>query len=168
MKKLPVNYYTTNNSSDGITDRDVLTFLVVGAVGSIKKYDTCLFSVIRLELFKCENMRYLFFWMVLLPFFGNAQNENFNGIWKQEHSDYLLVIDLNANENKQIQLYNSETEDLYYQTIFSVEKNKIIAYKHFDDNSEYSVLYELISDSEIYCNLNNEVILTYKRQPVQG
>ena len=109
-------------------------------------------------------MKNLFIALACLFSFNLFAQDAFNGVWKQDYSEYLLIIDLSADNNKEVALYNPATNDIYYQNITLLDNNRIITYKSFDDNSEYSVLYELTNSKEIYCNLNNETILTYKKQ----
>ena len=108
-------------------------------------------------------MKRIFFVIMFAPFLGSAQNDNFNGVWKQDYSEVTLNINLNQNPNRNILIYNPETNNSYTEKIISITNDEILAVALFDDNSNYSSKYILKANNELHCYID-DYLLVYKKQ----
>jgi hypothetical protein len=92
-----------------------------------------------------------------------AQNK-FNGIWKQDYSDYLLHINLSEEKEYKIYFYNSNTEDGFFENIIYNDKEKIKTIALFSDGSSYSCEYSINENGNIICFFNElKEKLIYKK-----
>ncbi len=79
-----------------------------------------------------------------------AQNK-FDGLWKQDYSDYLLHINLSEEKEYKIYLYNSNAEDGFFENITYNDKEKIKTIALFSDGSSYSCEYTMNENGNIIC-----------------
>lgn len=101
--------------------------------------------------------------ITLLPFLGNAQNDNFNGVWKHMNSEYALHINLNDLHNKRIFLYNRTTNDTLHKTLVYETEKELMSRVTATDGIYY-VKYNLIND-ELHGEFQEfDYTVVYKRQ----
>ena len=93
-----------------------------------------------------------------------SQENKFNGVWKQDYSDYLLHIDLSEKKEYKIYLYNSDNKDMFFENIVDYNKEKIKTVAVFSDGSSYSCEYTIKNKETITCFFNEtKETLIYKK-----
>lgn len=94
-----------------------------------------------------------------------SQNK-FDGIWKQDYSDYLLHINLSEEKEYKVYFYNNNTEDGFFENITYNDKEKIKTIALFSDGSSYSCEYSINENGNIICFFNeSKEKLIYKKIP---
>jgi len=104
--------------------------------------------------------------LLLLAFIFSTNSfaqKQFNGVWKQDYSNTILTINLDTVEPNNITVYNPETNNIFYENIIQVKNNEMLVIAVFDDNSSYSCKYILKKPNELYCYMD-DYILIYKKQ----
>lgn len=107
-------------------------------------------------------MKNLFITLLLLVSSQLFAQQQFNGVWQQEYSSAILTISLDTVEPNDITVYNPETNNTFYENVIQVTNNEMLVVAVFDDNSNYSCKYVLKEPNELYCYID-DYILIYKK-----